>query len=149
MTVLVRSATKSDASAWLRMRCDLWQDGSEVEHRAEIERYFAGEAREPMEALLALDRGTPVGLVELSIRACAEGCRTDRVAYLEGWYVVPHARRRGIGRALVEAAETWGREQSCAEFASDASPDNAPSINAHRALGFDDVGVVQCFRKTL
>jgi aminoglycoside 6'-N-acetyltransferase I len=149
MTASVRPAAKSDASAWLRMRCDLWPEGSENGHRTEIERFFTGETGEPLEVLLAFDNAIPAGFAELSIRPCAEGCRTDRVAFLEGWYVVPHVRGQGVGRALVEAAEVWAREQGCAEFASDAAPDNEASVRAHRALGFEDAGLVRCFRKTL
>ncbi len=88
-----------------------------------------------------------MGFAELSIRHGAEGCDTDRVAYLEGLYVAPHARRRGIARALIEAAERWARKQGCTEFASDTQPDNRISILAHRALGFQDAGMVLCFRK--
>ena len=89
------------------------------------------------------------GLAELSIRAYAEGCSSDRVAYVEGWFVVPQARGHGVGRALIAAAEEWGRSQGCRELASDAEPDNAVSAAAHRALGFSEVGLVRCFRKDL
>src|SRR6266571_3216545 len=93
--------------------------------------------------------GLPVGLAELSIRPYAEGCQGDRVAYLEGWFVVPGARGRGVGRALIAAAEDWGRAQGCREFASDAEPDNDVSAAAHHAVGFVKVGLVRCFRKEL
>ena len=149
-TIRIRAVTASDAAAWLRMRCELWPDGTQSEHREEIDRFLAGRAREPQAVLIAMGAtGHAAGFVELSIRPCAEGCRTDRIAYLEGWYVAPAARGRGIGRALVEAAEQWGRKQGCNEFASDVQPDNRGSIAAHRALGFEDVGIVRCFRKTL
>ena len=74
---------------------------------------------------------------------------TDRVAYLEGWYVVPAARRQGVGAALVRAAEDWARSQGCTEFASDALIDNAVSAAAHRALGFQETVQIRCFRKLL
>ena len=148
--VAIRPVARSDAASWLRLRCELWPEGSESEHRSEIEQFLAGQSREPQAVFLAVEPAeSVVGLAELSIRPCAEGCRTNRVAYLEGWYVEPEARGRGIGRALVEAAEEWGREQGCAEFASDTQPENEISGLAHRALGFEDVGMVRCFRKDL
>ena len=146
----VRAVTTSGAAAWLRMRCDLWPDGSEAEHRAEIDQFFAGQLREPLATLVALNSsGDAVGFAELSIRSYAEDCATDRVAYLEGWYVVPEARRQGVGTALVHAAEEWARLQGCTEFASDALIDNHVSAAAHRALGFQETVQIRCFRKVL
>lgn len=148
--VAVRPVAAGDAGAWLKMRCALWPEGPEAEHRDEIGQFFAGRIGEPLAVLLAVDRGgRAVGFAELSIRPCAEGCRSSRIAFLEGWYVVPERRGRGAGRALVAAAEDWGRAQGCSEFASDVQPDNLISRRAHRALGFEEVGVIHCFRKPL
>jgi aminoglycoside 6'-N-acetyltransferase I len=150
MRVQVRPATSADAALWLRMRKDLWPEENGGHHAREIEQYLAGTLRMPLEVLLAFDpSGATVGFAELSIRPYAEDCATDRVAYLEGWYVVPGARRRGVGRALVAAAEEWGRAQGCTEFASDALLDNAGSAAAHRALGFQETVQIRCFRKAL
>jgi aminoglycoside 6'-N-acetyltransferase I len=149
-TIKIRPVQPGDASAWLSMRCALWPEGSEEEHRGEIDRFFAGQLREPLAVLLAEgSSGRPVGFAELSIRSYAEGCHSDRVAYLEGWFVESPARRRGIGRALIEAAEASARVQGCIEFASDTQPSNEVGAAAHRALGFSDVGMVRCFRKEL
>lgn len=104
--ILVRRATRDDATAWLRMRAALWPEEGVPSHAGEIGRYVAGTVREPMEILLAVDdSGTPIGLAELSIRPYAEGCVTDSVAYVEGWYVDPRARRTGVGRALIGASQ--------------------------------------------
>ena len=35
----------------------------------------------------------------------ADGCTTHPVGYVEGWYVDPDVRRKGVGKALVAAAE--------------------------------------------
>ena len=146
----IRPARARDADRLLRLRCDLWPEGSEAEHGRDLAAYFAGQAREPLEILVAEDdRGELIGFCELSIRAYAEDCKTDRVGYLEGWYVAPDVRRTGLGRQLVAAGEDWARNQGCVEFASDAEADNQASIEAHRALGFEDVGLIRCFRKDL
>jgi len=132
------------------MRCDLWPEGSAAEHGGEIDAFFAGTLKMPLAVLIALDgSGEAIGFAELSIRAYAEDCVTDRVAYLEGWYVVPQARRHGAGRALVQAAEQWARSQGCTEFGSDALLENELSAAAHRALGFEETVQIRCFKKLL
>ena len=77
--ITVRPAQPRDAAAWLQLRRALWPEGSEAEHREDIDRFFAGDPREPLAVLLAEDgAGCPVGLAELSIRAYAEGCGSNR-----------------------------------------------------------------------
>jgi aminoglycoside 6'-N-acetyltransferase I len=147
---MIRPVTAADSSDWLQLRHALWPDGSLAEHRHDIARYFAGDRREPMEVLLALATGAaPVGFVELSLRNIVDSCSTDRVAYLEGWYVVPEFRRQGVGRALIEAGEKWAARQGCTEFGSDADIDNDVSHAAHLRSGFEETGRVRTFRKQL
>jgi len=141
--------TTTDAADWLRMRRALWPDDSDS-HVREIDRFLAGHRHEPLEALIAVDdSGSAVGFAELSIRNIAEDCTTDRVAYLEGWYVEPHLRRQGVGAALVGAAEAWARAQGCTEFGSDTTIDNEASAAAHRALGFAETARLRTFLKRL
>jgi len=150
LAMTVRPVAPDDAPSWLRMRCALWPDGSESEHADEIAQFFARRERAAWEVLVAeREAGHLAGMVELAIRPFAEGCVTSKVAYLEGWFVVPAARRRGVGSALVLSAEAWGRAQGCTEFASDAEAGNATSIAAHRALGFAETALIRCFRKNL
>jgi aminoglycoside 6'-N-acetyltransferase I len=146
--ISVDAATPADAEAWLAMRETLWPDENHG-HAAEIARFFEGALRMPLAVFIARTDNIVVGFAELSIRPYAEDCVTDRVAYLEGWYVVPGARRRGVGRALVAAAEAWARAQDCTEFASDAVLDNDISAAAHAALGFTETVRIRCFKKTL
>jgi aminoglycoside 6'-N-acetyltransferase I len=119
-------------------------------HARATERYFAGDLHEPLEVLLAFDDfGETVGFIELSIRAYAEGCVTDRVAFVEGWYVDATARGKGVGATLIRAAEDWARSQGCTELGSDAEVDNTVSAAAHRAVGFTETGIIRCFKKSV
>jgi len=148
--IRVRPVAPADRAAWLSMRCDLWPEGDAAEHAAEIDAFLAGRLTMPLAVLMAVDGdGEAVGFAELSIRPYAEDCVTDRVAYLEGWYVVSPVRRRGVGRALIRAAEEWARTQGCTEFASDALLENEASAEAHRALGFQETVQIRCFKKLL
>jgi aminoglycoside 6'-N-acetyltransferase I len=58
-------------------------------------------------------------------------------------------RRRGVGRALVAAAEDWAIAQGCTEFGSDALIDNTTGAAAHLALGFSETEQLRCFKKIL
>lgn len=146
---VVRAVAAGDAEDWLRMRHALWPDGTLAQHRQDIDRYFAGDRREPLEVLVALNGKTAVGFAELSIRNIVDGCATDRVAYLEGWYVIPESRRSGVGRLLIHAAEQWAMRLGCTEFGSDSEIDNAVSHAAHLRSGFHETGRVRTFRKQL
>jgi aminoglycoside 6'-N-acetyltransferase I len=147
--MLIRPVKQSDRESWERMRGALWPS-SAGEHAIVIDRYFEGEVRDPLEVLMAFDeQGAGIGVIELSIRAYAEGCDTDRVGFVEGWYVAPNARGKGVGAALVGAAEAWARSQGCTELGSDSEVENISSAAAHRAVGFTETGVIRCFKKSL
>jgi len=146
--VTIRPARRHDAEAWCALRHALWPEGTEEEHAVDIERFF-WDADDEVACLLAESASGIIGFVELSIRAYAEGCETTRVGYLEGWYVAPAWRRKGVGRALVTAGEAWAEASGCREFASDTEVDNHMSQHAHRALGFTEEERIVCYRKVL
>jgi aminoglycoside 6'-N-acetyltransferase I len=153
MTVRVRHIQLENADQWVEMRHALWPDQGTGSHADEVRSFFdrprvLGDM--PEAVLLAFEpAGRALGFVELSRRPYAEGCETSPVGYLEGWYVMPDARRTGVGRALVEASLDWARSVGCREFASDALVDNDVSTTAHLALGFEEVEVIRTFRVSL
>jgi aminoglycoside 6'-N-acetyltransferase I len=145
----VRAAEPRDIDEWVRMRTALWPDDFE-EHRASADRFFGGHRHEPAEVLLAFDDGgRAIGFAELSIRNIVDSCTSDRVAYLEGWYVEPSLRQQGVGAALIAGAERWAVQQGCTEFGSDSLIGNEASYVAHLAVGFEETCRVVNFRKDL
>ena len=145
----VRPIAPGDLEVWCRMRRALWPEAAPAELLEEAEAYFRGASLLQAVFLGVAPSGEPSGMLELSLRSVAEGCRTTPVPYVEGWYVLPEARRRGIGRALMAAAETWAGERGYTEIASAALIDNLLSERAHRALGFLEVERTIHFRKDL
>lgn len=150
----VRPVQQSDEAEWLRMRAALWPDSDPRELAQEVGWFLT--APDPtlqptlQAALVAVrETGGLCGFVELGIRPYAEGCETNHVGYLEGWYVDPDQRRQGVGRQLVAAAEEWARGQGCAEMASDAELHNTLSQQAHQRLGYVEVERSVHFRKAL
>ena len=77
------------------------------------------------------------------------GCETSPVAFLEGIYVEPGARRQGVARRLVEVVQQWARQMNCSEMASDALLQNTDSHGMHLGLGFEETERVVYFRKVL
>jgi aminoglycoside 6'-N-acetyltransferase I len=130
------------------MRCALWPEETPEAHRSGMAAWLA---RSDAVVIVAErpDCGGLAGFAEVGSRSYADGCDSSPVAYLEGWYVDDDARRRGIGTALIRAAEEWARQQGYREFASDARLDNTTSQLAHRALGFIEVERAVLYRKLL
>ena len=143
----IRRIAAADRTGWLRMRDALWPsafDGHDRETRA----FFEADAA-PFVVFVAESDGRLVGFLELDFRKYAEGCKSSPVPFIEGWYVDAAFRGRGIGRALVKAAEAHAREAGQHEIASDAELTNVDSIAAHRALGFEEIERIVCFRRSL
>ena len=71
------------------------------------------------------------------------------VGFVEGVYVKPEWRRKGVARQLYAAIGDWARARGCHELASDALLDNVASQRAHVALGFRETERVVYFTKKL
>jgi ribosomal-protein-alanine N-acetyltransferase len=51
------------------------------------------------------------------------------------------ARRRGVGRALMDAAEDEGRRRGCRLSTLEVRRPNAPALALYRAIGYRQVGI--------
>ena len=128
----------ADQQQWLEMRKTLWPDCPKQRHLLEMDQLLRSEG---IILLAEGAEGRPLGFAEVSIRRDhVEGTCSAPVPYLEGWYVDPSHRQRGVGRSLIDAAEKWALEAGFTELASDAEMDNDEGIRAHLTLGFREVG---------
>ena len=144
----VEACTFDMLDEWVALRLALWRDGSAEAHR--------GDAAEILEsaddtAFIARDEdGVAIGLAEAALRHdYVNGCETSPVGFLEGIYVRPEVRQRGVARALCQAVEAWAAGHGCTEFASDADLLNTGSQQMHEALGFEETERVVYYRKRL
>jgi len=136
-----------DDRAWLTLRIALWPDESAGEHLSGMADTLA---RGHYVRLAVTASGSTVGFVEASKRVdYVNGTTSSPVAFLEGLYVEPGARCRGVARALVESVVTWALQQGLSELASDSLGDNGAAHAAHRALGFEETERVVYFRRPL
>ena len=144
----IRPFREEDLSEWFRLRCRLWDETHEDDHKAEMMDILE-HTDSQLVAVADLGDDRLAGFLEASIRPFVDDCASDNVGYLEGWFVDPVYRRQGIGRKLVAFAETWARSHGCTEMASDAEIDNAASIAAHDELGYEETSRLIHFRKDL
>jgi aminoglycoside 6'-N-acetyltransferase I len=135
LTNLVRLMRADEVSAVTEMMRTLWPGGDSYDFSDET--VFVWERAD----------GGLGGFASLSIRPWAEGCDSTPVPYIEGWWVAPDLRRRGVGRALFAAIERWCAENDYVELGSDVDLSNTPSLEAHAALGFEPTLRLQFFRK--
>lgn len=151
MAVTIAPLRQEHAGDWAAMRRQLGVEWVIDNIDTMVASYLATGTIDhlPHIVLMAREGETPAGFAEVSLRQYAEGCSTTPVGYLEGWFVAEAFRSTGLGRALLQAAMAWAREQGCREFASDAELDNAASLAAHERLGFTPVCDIRCFRMDL
>ena len=145
--MVIRPYEPGDWEEWRRMRRALWPDEPTAVEDDDMRAWLT---RADAAVFVAVrSSGGLNGFAEAATRPYAEGCSTSPVAFLEGWYVDPDARRRGVGRALVAAVEHWARAAGLRELASDALLENVTSHRAHARLGFREVERLVCFYKPL
>jgi aminoglycoside 6'-N-acetyltransferase I len=145
----IEQCTRESLEDLIILRQDLWPDASEQEHRVEAQAQI--EHPDQTAAYLAVTSdGVAAGFAEAALRYdYVNGCTTSPVAFLEGIYVRPEHRNRGVARLLVQAVENWAIELGCSEFASDTELHNSGSQRMHVALGFEETERVVFFRKRL
>ena len=144
----VRPVDLEDKAEWLRMRASLWP-ASRNDHEPEIDGFLSGGTRTTIVLVAEREDGSLGGFLEAGTRPYAEGCSSSPVGYIEGWWVDPDLRRTGVGALLVAAAEAWARSLGLTEMASDSELTNEQGQAAHRALDYQEVERIVCFRKQL
>ena len=137
--MIVRPAAAADFPAWAAMRRRLWPDCEPAELEREL----------PLLGLVAEADGRLIGFAEASVRTYAEGAPPGPAAYLEGIWVEPEWRRRGVARALLASVEAWARREGLSHLGSDALLDNEMSHRWHAAAGFGEVERLVVFGKPL
>lgn len=153
--------TEDDFEEWLALALELWNDYSTEEMQSTLAEILqsprqAGflvrtEGGEAQRGAIA-PRGLPVAIafINLSLRSdYVPGATQSPVAFVEGIYVKPEYRGAGVGKAMIQYAEQWAREQGCIELASDALLENSASHAFHARVGFQEAERIVAFIKVI
>lgn len=147
MSLTLRQMTDADQAIWAEMRHALWPFTTAEENRTDIAKILAAP---DMWGFVAVDdAGAPAGFAEVALRRYANGCEESPVPFLEGIWVSPDFRRRGVGEAIIAHVSARLREKGFRELCSDALLENTVSHDAHAAWGFTETERVVYFRKPL
>ena len=151
MTWKIRAAPSHDRDAVQA----LWREIDEL--HTEIVPSFFGWAEDrselalrraladPTEALLVAEEGGAVrGLAHVMLFDTpeGEGRRPARRAHLDSLAVAPGCRRRGCGRALVEASGSWAKSKGAEQLVLTVWSGNHAAERFYAALGFSPVSQV-------
>ena len=146
---IIERCASLNQPGWLEMRLALWPDATADDHRG----YMAISLAQPerfLQLMMYDEKRVAIGFIEGSIRSdYVNGTETSPVGFIEGVYVMPSMRRKGIARLLFAAIGDWAHARGCRELASDALLENEASQRAHRALGFRETERVVYFRRML
>jgi RimJ/RimL family protein N-acetyltransferase len=142
---LVRKAAPGDAAALVALAQAV---GSEPEGwlvadgewrtAAEERRYLRAVRKHPDAAVFVAE--VPEGIVGRLSVARDPHPASEHVADL-GLMVVKEHRRRGVGRALMEAAEAWARETGVRKLELHVFPYNVAAITLYESLGYQREGL--------
>jgi ribosomal protein S18 acetylase RimI-like enzyme len=134
---LIRSATEADFDGLLALfdevAAELIFIGTEPGYDRELyRRGWAASLADPNCLLLVADDG---GTVAGMLGVGAHGGAGPHV----GMLVSRTHRRRGLGRALLEAAVAWGRERGVPSLSLFVFPHNEGARALYRAMGFAEI----------
>src|SRR5262249_5574076 len=127
MDAMITRCSSVQQPGWLELRQLLWPHCSAKQHLGEMASFLVAPER-CVQFVAYASGGQPTGLAEASLRTeHVAGTNSSPVAYLEGIYVAPEFRGKGIGAELVAVVSAWARDAGCRELVSDAELENQDS----------------------
>jgi ribosomal protein S18 acetylase RimI-like enzyme len=139
--VHIRAATDQDKPAVLQLAPRLAegvapfrdQQATILAARQWLTDSFAAAASHEGTVLVAVDKAGITGVITIREQRHFTG---ELDGYIGELAVAAHAVRRGIGRALIAAAETWAKERGLRHLTLHTGMANIPARHFYAALGF-------------
>jgi len=141
---MIVPVTKENESSWAKLCVALWPDLTvEAVLKMNHEGMFKNE-------FLYIEDGEAVAFLSLALRYdYVEGTDSSPVGYIEGIYVAPEFRRKGIAEKLIDHARKWSIKYDCTELASDCVHDNTSGQAFHTSTGFTEANRIVCYTMKL
>ncbi|MBI2854159.1 MAG: GNAT family N-acetyltransferase [Chloroflexi bacterium] len=144
----IRKAGKEDIDALLGMALSLWPDEPRDYLRKSLKNILA--SRRQAVFVCKSEDGKYAGFINVSTRReYVPGATSYPVGYVEGIYVRPKYRRKGIARKLMGLGERWAADKGCEQIGSDTWLWNTASQKFHKRVGFKEEERVVFYIKRL
>jgi aminoglycoside 6'-N-acetyltransferase I len=142
---MIKKAVIEDSRTAAELAVLLWPHHEVDDLEEELKEYITKGA-----IFICFIETIPVGFAQCNLRIdYVEGTESSPVGYLEGIFVKPEYRVRGIAKELLTQCEAWAKGNGCREFASDCELNNTESLKFHLQVGFDEANRIICFKKML
>lgn len=87
-----------------------------------------------------------IGFIHMSIRSgFVEGADTSPVGYVEGIYVKPDFRKKGVAKELYDAGAEWVKSKKCTQIGADIGLYNDMCPDFYISMGFNEVNRIICY----
>lgn len=150
--VSIRRATLADLPIVLELRLALLREhGDNPVYRrlrpdapARAERLYTAQLQSPTETMFLAERGDEVVGILRCVQSVGSPLLTpEQYGYISSVYVKPSARRSGVLRELLAAAERWCDERGLTEMRLHNAAGNGAANAAWDAMGFEVVEVLR------
>jgi ribosomal protein S18 acetylase RimI-like enzyme len=138
--VEVRTAALADEDALVRLDRAAWTTYSSPGPLAEGEVFF-DEKTSPEDVLVAVVDGEVAGYLRLA--SSSRFASSDHVLTINGVAVDPAKQRRGVGRALIDAAVGEARRRGARKLTLRVFSPNTAARRLYEAGGFEVEGVLR------
>ncbi len=140
------TATHENIDDWLSLRKAVYTGLDDSFHSSEISRFLSDPE---LNCFLHYIENEATGFIEVTLRNIVDGCLSSPVGYIEGIFVKPNFRHKGIAKDLLNIATKWCVEQGCTELATDAELANMAAQNFHLNMGFEETYRIVEYKKRI
>lgn len=133
---LVREGDLGDLLPMMRAYCDFYEVAPAAADLEVLARaLLADPTSEGIQLIARDDEGRPVGFATLYWTW--QTLNAARAAVMNDLFVVPDARGKGVGRALIEECRRHARERGAPELVWETAPDNETAQRLYDSLTDD------------
>ena len=133
---VLREATEDDHPSLLVLEGSAPHAGASL-IQARVNFFARTDAYPVSQVLVAEREGAVIGVECLALTEVRVGGVSCRAGYSFNTRVLPGLQQRGLGPALVEAAEQWAQAKGAAYLTGLIKTSNAPSMKMATGLGFE------------